>query len=191
MTAEKALIVSCSEKGSTFFSEKLRDASIRQITVVESCGDARRLLLKQDFDLVLINAPLRDESGETLARHIAGGSIAQVLLAVKSEIFESVSAACEDDGVLTVSKPVNKVLFWTALKLAIAAQSKLRHIQKENSKLKQKIEDIRIIDRAKCQLISRLKLSEEDAHRAIEKQAMDMRVSKRTIAEGILKTYEG
>jgi len=81
-------------------------------------------------------------------------------------------------------------IFWHILKLAIEAQIGLQEMQKENRELKQKIEDIRIIDRAKCVLISRLNLSEEAAHRAIEKQAMDMRASKRVIAEDILKTYE-
>jgi len=81
--------------------------------------------------------------------------------------------------------------FWHTLKLAIDSLIILQEVQKENLKLKQKIEDIRIIDRAKCILISRLNLSEEEVHRAIEKQAMDMRTSKRAIAEDILKTHEG
>jgi len=81
-------------------------------------------------------------------------------------------------------------IFWHILELAIDTQIKLQEVQKENIELKKKIENIRIIDRAKCVLISRLNLSEEEAHRAIEKQAMDMRISKRAIAEGILKTYE-
>jgi len=82
-------------------------------------------------------------------------------------------------------------IFWHILELAINTQISLRELQKENRELKQKIEDIRIIDRAKYVLISRLNLSEEEAHRAIEKQAMDMRTSKKSIAEDILKTYEG
>jgi response regulator NasT len=81
-------------------------------------------------------------------------------------------------------------IFWHILKLAIDTQIILQEVQKENRELKKKIEDIRIIDRAKCILISRLNLSEEEVHRAIEKQAMDMRTSKRAIAEDILKTYE-
>jgi response regulator NasT len=81
-------------------------------------------------------------------------------------------------------------IFWHILKLAIDTQIILQEMQKENRELRLKIEDIRIIDRAKCVLISRLNLSEEEAHRAIEKQAMDMRTPKRAIAEGILKTYE-
>ncbi|MPN53777.1 hypothetical protein SDC9_201443 [bioreactor metagenome] len=47
-----------------------------------------------------------------------------------------------------------------------------------------------MIDRAKMLLISHLAFSEAQAHRYIEKQAMDMRATKRAIAEEILKTYE-
>lgn len=101
-----------------------------------------------------------------------------------------ISAVCEDDGILVISKPINKAVFWSALKLARSAQNQLKRIQDENSRLKQKIEDIRIIDRAKCILISHLGMSEQEAHRYIEKQAMDMRVARRVIAMGILKTYE-
>jgi len=38
-------------------------------------------------------------------------------------------------------------------------------------------------------LISYLSLSEQESHRFIEKQAMDLRSTKRAIAEEILKTY--
>lgn len=187
---ESVLILSSSEKSIALFTELLVPASFGQIVSAETCGEARRLLLERDFDLVVINAPLRDESGESLARHIASGGAAQVILVVKTEYFDAVSAVTEDDGVLTVAKPINKAVFWSALKLARAAQSRLKRAQSENSKLKQKIEDILIVDRAKCILISYLNMNEQDAHRYIEKQSMDMRVTKRQIAEGILKTYD-
>ena len=53
-----------------------------------------------------------------------------------------------------------------------------------------KIEELRIVNRAKFVLIAYLKMSEATAHRYIEKQAMDMRITKREVAESILKTYE-
>jgi response regulator NasT len=187
---ESALIVSSTEKSIAFLTEMLNAASVNQITALQSAGEARRLLLERDFDLVIINAPLRDESGESLSRYIASKGLAQVIFIVKSEYFDAVSAVCEGDGVLTVSKPVNRAVFWSALKLAGAAQNRLQRMKDENNRLKQKIEDIRIIDRAKCILISHLNMSEQEAHRYIEKQAMDMRAAKRVIAEGILKTYE-
>lgn len=187
---ESALIVSSTEKGIKFFTEMLNAAGLRQIVAMGNAGEARRHLLEKDYDLVIINAPLRDESGESLSRNIALKGISQVMLVVKSEYYDAVSAVCEDYGVLTISKPVNKEVFWSALKLAKSSQNRLKRVQMENAKLKQKIEDIRIVDRAKCILISYLNISEKEAHRYMEKQAMDMRSTKRAVAEGILKTYE-
>ncbi|MCL2209291.1 MAG: ANTAR domain-containing protein [Treponema sp.] len=183
------LLISCTEKSIALFSDVLKDASIKRITVIASAGEARRTLLENDFDIVIIDAPLADESGEVLARYVAVKGSSQVILAVNSEHFNAVSAVCQEEGILTVSKPVDKNFFWSVLSLAKAVSSKLKRIQEENAKLKQKIEDIRIIDRAKCVLISYLNLTEKEAHRFIEKQAMDLRSAKRVIAEEILKTY--
>ncbi len=187
---ETILIVSITEKSVTFFTEVLQSFSVSRIVTVPTCSEARRLLLEQDFDLVVINAPLKDESGENLSRHIAAKGISQVILVVKSEYYDEVSDAVEDYGVITIAKPINRNLFWSTLKLAKASQSKLKSMQAENTKLIQKIEDIRIVDRAKCILISYLNMSESEAHKYIERQAMDTRTTKRVIAEGILKTYE-
>lgn len=51
-------------------------------------------------------------------------------------------------------------------------------------------EDLKIVNRAKGVLITRLGMTEPEAHRYIEKRAMDMRATKRAVAESILKTYE-
>jgi response regulator NasT len=187
---ESALLVSHSEKDTALFTGFLNAASIRQVTSLQSCDSARRLLLKQDFDLIIVDSPLRDESGESFSRYAASKGVSQVLLMVKNDSFDSVSAACEDDGVLIIAKPVDKALLWSALSLARSVQNRVKRIQTENAQLKQKIEDIRIIDRAKWILISSMKMSEQEAHRYIEKQAMDMRSSRRIIAENILKRYE-
>jgi len=167
----------------------LNAASINNISIVSTAGEARRMLLERDFDLIIIDAPLPDESGEDLARFISAKDLPQVILAVNSEHFNEVSSVCQADGVLSISKPIEKNILWSALSLAKSVNSKLKKIQSENTKLKQKIEDIRIIDRAKCMLISYLSLTEQESHRFIEKQAMDLRSTKRAIAEEILKTY--
>jgi len=189
LTGFEILIISCAEKNIEFFSDVLTGASIKKITVIASAGETRRTLIEKDFDIVIIDAPLADESGETLARHIAVKGLSQVILAVNSEHFNAVCAVCQDEGILTISKPLEKNFFWSVLSLAGAVSCKLKNMQAENAKLKQKIEDIRIIDKAKCILISYLNLTEQEAHRFIEKQAMDLRSAKRTIAEKILKTY--
>ena len=63
-------------------------------------------------------------------------------------------------------------------------------IIKENEQLKKTISNIKLINRAKLTLIQYLKMSEDEAHRYIEKQAMDLRITKVEIAKNILKIYE-
>jgi response regulator NasT len=185
-----ALIVSTSEKDTILLTALLSYADISQIKCVNSCESASKIISKQDFDLVIIDSPLPDESGEKFSRHIACKTTSQVIFLVKSETFESVSAACEENGVLAISKPLDKMVFGSILSLVKVVQNRVKRVQDENTQLKQKIEDIRIIDRAKCLLISYMKMSEQESHRYIEKQAMDMRSSRRIVAEGILKKYE-
>jgi len=187
---ENALIISSTEKDTSFFTEILNAASINKISVLQSCSEARRFLGERDIDLVIVNAPLSDESGESFAQYIASKGASQVILAVRNEFFDAISAVCENDGILTISKPVNTTVLWSVLALAKSTQSKIKRIQAENTQIKQKIEDIRIIDRAKWILISYMNMNEKEAHRFIEKQAMDLRATRRTVAERILKTYE-
>lgn len=187
---ENVMIVSSSDKGVIYISEILNSASACKITAVKSGSEARMRLLERDFDLVIINAPLRDETGESLALHAASRETTQVILIVNREFIEAVFAVCEAEGILTISKPVNKYIFMSALSLARSVYNKLRKVQREKDQLRKKIEDIRIVDRAKCILISLFNMSEKEAHKYIEKQAMDMRITKRAVAERIIKTYE-
>lgn len=187
---DSALIISESDKGNDFFVNMLRQLSCSKATSVKTCGETRRLMLSRNYDIFIINSPLIDESGENLAIHIATRSSSQVILIVKPESYDAISSKVEDFGVITLTKPLNRHIFWTSLKLAKASAKRLQMLQSENNKLTQKIDDIKIVERAKYILISYLTMSEPDAHKYIEKQAMDLRVSKRKIAEKILKTYE-
>ena len=187
---EKALVITSTEKSFAVFAEMLRAYSFIDIAHVHSGGEGRRLLLERPFDLVIISSPLSDETGENLARQIALSGASQVILAVKTEIYEAVSAVCEKDGVFTLAKPVNKEIFRQALSIAKTMSGRLLKIQSENEDLKQKIDNIRIIDRAKNILISSTGMSEHEAHRFIEKRAMDTRTSKREVSKKIIHDYE-
>jgi AmiR/NasT family two-component response regulator len=76
------------------------------------------------------------------------------------------------------------------LRLPDAARRQLKALQEQNSELLRRIDDLRVINRAKLILVSHLGMTENAAHKYIEKRAMDSRLSKREVAEGILKTYE-
>ena len=60
-----------------------------------------------------------------------------------------------------------------------------------NRSLQEKLAAIRTVNHAKWLLIDRLHLSEQEAHRLIEKRAMDERISSREAAECIIRTYDG
>ena len=184
------LIVSAFEKRVAAISEMLTQNHCTDIAAVGLCSEAQRLFAERDFSLLIIDAPLPDEYGANFARGISIKEVCQVILLVSSHLYDEICHKVEDSGVFTVSKPFSREHFWSALKLASAAFNKMSRLHGENRKLLIAIEDIRIIDRAKCILISHLKMDEQEAHRYVEKQAMDRRISKRAVAEGILKTYE-
>jgi len=184
------LLVSETQKGIEFFTSFLSQNFCSEVVVAHNGEEAKRILIERDFEVCLINAPLKFDLGEKLSIHIAEKNICQVILVVKVEQLDEIAEKVEDYGVITVGKPINRQMLWSALKLAKVAQKRLFMMQKEKEKLQEKLEDIKLISRAKCVLISYLGMSEEDAHKYIEKQAMDMRSPRKEIALGILSTYE-
>ena len=71
-----------------------------------------------------------------------------------------------------------------------ASRKRVQFLENENQKLQKKIEEIRLVDRAKLILIQVLKMTESQAQRYIEKQSMDLRQTRVVTAENILRTYE-
>lgn len=184
------LLISSNDKGTDMLAQLLKADESPRISTVDNGAEARRVLLTKEYSLVVINAPLIDEYGHELSIMITENTTSAVVLIVKNEIADQVSAKVENYGVLVVTKPISKVVFYQAVKLACASRKRIIGFQSENLKLHNKIEEIRLVDRAKCVLIQYLNLTEPQAHRYIEKQAMDMRVTKLEVAQGILKTYE-
>lgn len=59
-----------------------------------------------------------------------------------------------------------------------------------NRSLKDRLSEIKVIDRAKCLLMEHEQLSEAQAHRYLEKRAMDSQMSRLQVAEQLLKKYQ-
>lgn len=187
---ERVLIVSSSESGQQFIAELLSPKDYSPV-ITAACGaEARRLLADSDYDMVIINAPLTDEYGHEFACLAARQSMAGVMMLVKNERVDDVETRVEADGVFVIPKPISRPFFFQSLKLVRVSRRYMMGLQKENRKLQTAIDDIRLINRAKCALIQCLLMTEPQAHRYLEKQAMDLRLSKREVAESILKTYE-
>ena len=187
---DSVLIVSNTGTTLGIISDLLQSQPISRIVTAQGGAEARRSLLESEFDLIIIDSPLPDEFGDDLALHAAESTTSSIILIVKSENVYDVNATVEDAGVFVLPKPVSPVFFYQACKLLYASRRRVSFLENENQKLQHKIEEIRLIDRAKLLLIQMLNMTEAQAHRYIEKQAMDLRQSRIACAENILKTYE-
>lgn len=190
LTTNDALIVSGSDKGFHFIAELLPKNDFPRIDRARSAGEAKRMLLNCQYDIIFINTPLSDEMGYDFAMSLPEDSPSCIMLIVKNEVFDDISHRVENYGILTVPKPLSKQIFYHSLKLLCAMREKLRLMEKKNASLVEKMNEIRLVNRAKWILIDYLKMNEAQAHRYIEKQAMDMRVTRKEIAETLIRTYE-
>ena len=186
---EQIMTVAGNEQGQQLLQQLLQE---RQLSV--ACGassglEARRQLEQQQFDLVVVNAPLSDEHGEAVAR-LAFRQGAAVILLVKAEQADAVWERIGKTGIYLIAKPFKRAVFLQTLQCIGVQAERIRQLQAERDRLNRQIQDVNLLNRAKLVLIQVLKLSEPQAHRYIEKQAMDLRITKREVAEGIINTYE-
>ena len=184
------LIVTASDTFANSIMPLLPVTDYWPVTTARSVGEARRRIAETDFDIVLINAPLPDDFGMRLAIDICTNSGAGVLLMVKNDLFNDIYAKVISYGVITLSKPTNMQMIAQNLRILCATRERMRQMQAKQATVEEKIEEIRLVNRAKWLLIECLNMTEPDAHRYIEKQSMDERISKREVAESIIKTYK-
>lgn len=188
---ESALIGASGEKTLETLCRLTRAACHGVEPVVAGSGaQVRRLLAGRHFDFVVLSMPLSDEPGIDLAAWAAGELGAGVLLLVKAEHAEEISRRLEEYGVFVLERPVTPNFFASALRLVRASVRRAKGLEKEKMRLQGKIDEIHLMNRAKLTLIQYLGLTEQQAHRHMEKQAMDLRIPKTQVAESILKTYE-
>ena len=184
----RALLALGGEKYRPQWERVLKESGFSQVEAASNGGEARRLLLAGDWDLLLIAAPLPDEFGHDLATDAAEQGL-PVLLSVKAELWEEASARVGPAGVVALGRPFSRAVFAQAVGMLRAAQAQVGKLREENKKLRQKLEELRAVSRAKCLLVEYLHLDEEGAHKYIERAAMEERKTRRAVAEEIIAEY--
>lgn len=183
------LIVSASESFNGALSSLLPNSRYSPIHFASNISAAKRTLAERVFDFVIINSPLPDDVGTRFAIDTSNSKETIVLLIVRTELQAEIYDKVAEHGVFVLSKPTSKPIIMTALSWLSSAREQLRKNEKKTLSIEEKMKEIRIVNRAKWLLISELKFDEPEAHRYIEKQAMDRCISKRVVAEEILKIY--
>jgi response regulator NasT len=181
------VLLVCGEKTADIFREMLIPHFFARCVHVVSASKARRIVTQQPYGLIVVCAPLPDEAAGQLADALARISGADVVLL--GELPGEGAALC--DGVVVLEKPVNRMLFTHTLLVLETARKKWQRLAEENRKLSLKLEEARLVGRAKCALVAYRQMTEEQAHHYIEKQAMDGRLPRREVAKDILSMFEG
>ena len=148
------LIVSASEKLVTIVRKSL--SGFTAIDVRKSAAMGRRSILERDYDLVVLDTPLPDETGEDFAIDIN-----------------------ENSGKIDKS-----------IRFLMAVLRKMHKLKDKNRNTEAKLEEMRIVSKAKLLLVEKKKMSEDEAHRFIGKNAMDNGVPRKMIAERIIDDLE-
>ena len=186
----RALLVSSSEAQTQRISALLTRA---RIVPFNHAAGARQALEQFDaggIDGVLIAEPVAGSSGQELALQLKKRHCMAVLLLAAPEHADAAAALLEQSGVLVLPIDAPESLIVQTIRLLTAVRIQLEQMQHKTEKLEAKVADIRIINRAKLLLVQHLQMTETEAHKYIEKQAMDTSMRRRTIAENIIRTYE-
>ena len=186
---ENALIVS-GEKSLPALASLLKGCGCSRLVTAANAGEARRKLLELSLDLVLINAPLPDEFGSELATSFADATMAGVVLVAPALQAAEIARPLERLGIFVLEKPISRSALTQAIRLLAVSRQRITQLQKKNAELLQKLDDTRLACRAKCLLVERLHLTEDEAHHCLERRAMDLRISRREAALTVIRQYE-
>lgn len=179
------MIVSSSEQFNTVVKKTLPSGRFSSIEIRKSASSAKRELLARSFDLIIINAPLTDGLGVDFVMDISEKKNTRVLFVVPMEVFKEISSRLVDYGVITIRKPVKEMDLELSVRLLLAVQDTLRKTSREVVKLEDKLQEQRLVSRAKLMLIQR-GMSETEAHEYIIREAMDRGLTKKAVAEEII-----
>lgn len=157
-----------------------------ELTATSDFNEARRLAAERSFNIIIADSG--DGYDTDFAINLAD-SYSTILLLVPNEHFDEISYRVEGYGILTITKPFEPFYLYNMMKIAIAVQYKVQVLSSQTTKLKVKMEEIKQVNRAKMLLMQNMNMSEQEAHRYIEKEAMDRGMKKTAISEEIIKTY--
>lgn len=186
----KAIIAAKNQNSCDAIADIVMECGFPSIKTVLTGLEVREKFTYTDFDLVVLYAPLEDEFGLELIADLSKITSAAIIIITKGDIAEDVQKKVSFAGAFALSRPVNKAMLSQAVRFAMMAREERIKLKAANEELQLKMNELKLIDRAKCVLIQYLRITENQAHRHIQKQAMDQRLPQVAIAKDILRTYE-
>jgi two-component system, response regulator PdtaR len=142
-------------------------------------------------DLVILDVKMPRLDGITAAERIAEKQIAPVVILTAFSQRDLVERARDAGAMAYLVKPFTRNDLVPAIEMAVSRFSEISALESEVADLSERLETRKAVERAKGILQKDLGLSEPDAFRWIQKTAMDLRLSMRQVADGVVEHGPG
>lgn len=163
----------------------LSEAGFSVVGEASDGEEALALAEKLNPDVVVMDIKMPKLDGITAAEKLTQAKIPVVLLTAFSQT-ELVTRATEAGAMAFITKPFKPADLIPAIQIAIARSEEIAALEQEISDLADRLETRKLMDRAKGLLMSKMKLSEPDAFRWIQKASMDRRLSMAQVAKAVI-----
>ncbi len=184
------LVVSSNEKFIETIKKLFSPEVIDLIDYASNESLARRMILERSYEIVIVNNPLIGGNGLAFSIDISEIYGVGVILFTNSDTYHEVFDKTHELGILTISKPCNADTFIQVFRLLCATRDRLHNLDDKKVPIKERLEIIQLVDEAKIKLIKYAHLSENEAHKYIERQAMQLRITKKQAALMIIEKYK-
>jgi response regulator NasT len=160
--------------------------------VVGEAGDGNKaveLAFELKPDLMVMDIKMPDLDGLSAAEKISELKIPIVLLTAFSQ-QELVTRAAEVGAMAFLVKPFSPQDLLPSIEIALSRHSQLVALETEVADLGERLETRKLVERAKGVLSEKMKLTEPEAFRWIQKASMDRRLSMADVARTVLDQLE-
>lgn len=163
----------------------LNEAEFEVVGEASDGEEALELAQKLKPDVVVMDIKMPKLDGISAAEKLTELKIPVVLLTAFSQ-SELVNQATEAGAMAYITKPFKPSDLIPAIQIAIARSEEMAALEQEIADLSDRLETRKLMDRAKGLLMSKMKLSEPDAFRWIQKASMDRRLSMAQVAKAVI-----
>jgi len=148
--------------------------------------EAVDLVRRMRPDLAILDIKMPGMDGLSAARHIAGERLAAVLILTAFSQRDLVEQARDAGALAYLVKPFQKSDLLPAIEVALGRHSELTSLERELSDLAERLEARKLIDRAKGRLMDEHSMSEQQAWRFLQTNAMDRRMKVHQVAQLVI-----
>ncbi len=167
-------------------AEMLTDAGYEVVGQASNGEEAVSMTESLRPDLVIMDVKMPVMDGLTAAETIGEQRICPVIMLTAFSQKELVERA-RDAGVMAyIVKPFTVSDVTPAIEVALSRWSEVKALESEVADLNERLEVRKAVEKAKGVLMKKLKITEAEAFRWIQKTAMDRRMGMREVADAVV-----